>query len=311
MVTVRGRPGFALPAVLWILVLVGAISAGFLAAAQAERRAVANEVERTRSTWAARGGLSRTLAGLDATLAGPAAVRRLRSAGDTLHDSGVEEIGGVQVRSVLIDARARLRLDSASAGELVALQLALGVPRRHAGRVAAAILDWSDADDRPRPGGAEAFAYRARGLSSRPANRPFRRVDELRGVLGVTRGLYRRLAPYLTVSGDGRINVNAAPAEVLSTLPGLDLASARLVARAREEGPFTGPHQVARALPVEDARGLRRRMDAFSRRAAFAPRQVDLVARAEVGSSLPPAVLRGVLELEGGRSWRLLRVDER
>lgn len=309
--TARGRPGFALPAVLWILVLVGAVSAGFLAAAQAERRAVANGIASTRARWAARGGLARTLADLESSLAGPAAVRELRASGDTLHDSGEREIGGVRVRSVLVDARARLGLDSASAQEIVDLQVALEVPRSSAERVAAAVLDWRDADDLPRPGGGEVAAYRARGLPTRPANRPFEGVRELRQVLGVTRALYDRLAPYLTASGDGRINVNAAPAEVLSTLPGLDLAAARLLVQARDRQPFTGPFQAAEALPARPARTLRDRMDAFSRRAAFGPRRVDLVARAEPEGSHPPAVIRGVLELEGGRSWKLVRILER
>lgn len=311
MVTARGRRGFALPAVLWILVLVGAVSAGFLAAARAESRSVANGIESARARWAARGELARTLARLETTLSGPSAVRQLRAAGDTLHDSGVQVVGGVRVRSVLVDARSRLNLDEASAEALVALQVALDVPPAHAERVAAAVLDWRDDDDEPRPDGGEAFAYRARGLPSRPANRPFESVDELRRVLGVTRALHRRLAPYLTVSGDGRINVNAAPAEVLATLPGLDLASARLVVQARGERPFTGPFQVADVLPPEAARRLQDRMDAFERRSAFSPRQVDLAARAEPEGPVPPVVLRGVLELEGGRSWRLVRIVER
>lgn len=311
MVTDLGRRGFALPAVLWILVLVGAVSAGFLAAAQAERRSVANGIESARARWAARGELARTLARLETTLAGPSAVRELRAGGDTLHDSGVQVVGDVPVRSVLVDARARLGLDSASRRELVDLQVALGVPRSHAERVAAAVLDWRDADDRPRSGGGESFAYRARGLPARPANRPFEGVHELRQVLGVTRALYDRLAPYLTVSSDGRINVNSAPAEVLSTLPGLDLASARLLVEARAGDPFTGPFHLVEALPARAARALRNRMDSFTRRAAFGPRRVDLVMRAPPGGSHSPAVIRGVLELEGGRSWKLVRIVER
>jgi type II secretory pathway component PulK len=195
--------GFALPAVLWILVLVGAVSAEFLASAQAERRAVAHRTEFTRARWAARGGMARTLAVLERALATGDAVGRLRSAGDTLHDTGDVVVDGVRVRTVLVDARARLGIDSASAGELVSLQLALDLPRGEAERVAAAVLDWRDPDDRRRGGGGERSAYRAGGLPTRPANRPFAAVEELRRVLGVTRRLYDRLAPHLTVHGDG------------------------------------------------------------------------------------------------------------
>lgn len=309
--TGTGRSGFALPAVLWILVLVGAVSAGFLASAQAERRAVAHHVESTRARWAARGGMARTLASLERTLATGGAVGHLRSAGDTLHDTGDVVVDGVRVRSVLVDARARLGLDSASTEELVALQVALGVDPDEAERVAAAVLDWRDPDDRRRGGGGERSAYRAGGLPTRPANRPFAAVDELRRVLGVTRPLYERLSPYLTVDGDGRINVNAAPAPVLSTLPGLDGASARLLVRARAAAPFDGPHDVVEALSDEAARTVRERMEAFSRRAAYGPRHVELVARAVPRGSRSAVVVHGLLELEGGRSWKLRRITTR
>lgn len=305
------RSGFALPAVLWILVLVGAVSAGFLASAQAERRAVAHRVESVRARWAARGGMARTLASLERTLAAGDAAGNLRSAGDTLHDTGDVMVDGVRVRSVLVDARARLGLDSTSAEELVALQVALDVPRGEAERVAAEVLDWRDPDDRRRGGGGERSAYRVRGVPTRPANHPFAAVDELRRVLGVTGRLYDRLAPYLTVDGDGRINVNAAPVPVLSTLPGLDGASARLLVRIRGAAPLTGPYDVVEALPDEAARTVQNRMEAFSRRAAFGPRHVELVARAVPRGSGSPVVVHGLLELEGGRSWRLIRITTR
>lgn len=309
--TGTGRGGFALPAVLWILVLVGAVSAGFLASAQAERRAVAHRVESARARWAARDGMARTLAGLERALATGGAVGHLRSAGDTLHDTGDVLVDGVRVRSVLVDARARLGIDSASAGELVALQVALDLPRGEAERVADAVLDWRDSDDRRRRGGGERSAYRAGGLPTRPANRPFAAVGELRRVLGVTRRLHDRLAPYLTVHGDGRINVNAAPAPVLSTLPGLDEGSARLLVRARAAATFDGPYDVLEALPDEAERSVRGRMEAFSRRAAFGPRHVELVARADPPGPGAPVVVHGLLELEGGRSWKLRRVTTR
>lgn len=307
--TRTGRAGFALPAALWIVVLVGAVSAGFLAAARAERRAVANAVASTRARWAARGGMALTLSTLDGTLLrGQGAARELRASGDTLHDSGRLDIGGVPVRSVLVDARARLNLDSASAQDLVGLQLALDVPLRRARRVAAAVLDWRDADDRPRPGGGEAGAYRSGELAARPANRPFASVGELQRVLGVDRELHGRLSPHLTVSSDGRVNVNAAPTEVLSLLPGLDPSAARLVVEARRRAPFRDAFQVLQALPAEDARALRESLQAFGRRTAFGPRRAELVVRATPDAPSPAAVVRGVLELEGARSWRILRV---
>lgn len=309
---VRPGDGFALPAVLWILVLVGAVTATFLAAAQDERRAVANAVESTRARWAARAGLARAAAALDVRLADPAAPRRFRSAGDSLLPPLRMETNGLPVRVELLDSRARLHLNLVGAPRLRRLLGALGVDAARSERIAAAVLDWRDPDERPRRDGAEAPAYAAAGLSARPRNAPFASVEELRGVRGVFPRLYRRLAPLVTVVGDGRINVNGASAPVLATLPVVDLRGARALVRARTAGrTFSGAFDVARALPTEQGRLLRDRMEAFEEAAAFGPRRAELSVRAVPPAGGAGATLRGVVELEGGRSWRLVRIRER
>ena len=51
----------------------------------------------------------------------------------------------------------------------------------------ARILDWRDADDETREGGAESREYRSAGLSYEPRNADFESADELRQVLGSER----------------------------------------------------------------------------------------------------------------------------
>ncbi len=308
----RSGRGFALPAVLWILVLVGAVSATFLAAAQDERRAVANGIESARARWAARAGLARAAATLDARLSGPAASRRLRSAGDSLLPPTRMEVNGMDVRVELVDSRARLHLNRAGAVQIARLLGALGVSGPRAERVVDAVLDWRDPDDRPRPAGAEADAYAAEGLAGGPRDAPFASVEELRRVRGVSDELHRRLAPLVTVVGDGRINVNAAPAPVLVSLPVIDAEAARALVRARASGrTFSSPFDVARSVPAATGRRLRDQAEAFEEAAAFGPRRAELSVRVRPPAGGAGAALRGVVELEGGTSWRLVRLVER
>lgn len=305
-----GDRGFALVAALWILVLVGAVSAAFLAAAQSQRRTVANAAESARARWAARAGLARATATLDRQLAGSGAARALRAAGDSLLRSEPLRVNGVPVVATLLDSRARVHLNRATRRELVDLLTALGVGRGRAQRLTAAVLDWRDPDTRRRPGGAERRDYAALGLPVRPRDGPFPSVGELKQVRGFAGRLFGRVRPYLTVIGDGRVNVNSAPAPVLAVLPVLDPEAGRVLVERRRGDPFSSAFQVARALPDETARRLRRRMDAFEERAAFGPRYGQLLVRADVPGAPASVTLHAVVELQGGQSWRTTRVWE-
>jgi general secretion pathway protein K len=83
-----------------------------------------------------------------------------------------------------------------------------------------AILDWRDIDHTRRPFGAEDADYASRKIGHGAKDAPFATTDELRLVLGMTPALYRQVAPLLTVFGTNtRVNVDAAPPDVLRALP--------------------------------------------------------------------------------------------
>lgn len=311
----RGRPnGFALAAVLWVMVLVGALSATFLAAARSERRATLRADEEVRARWAARAGLARAISALDASLSSPAGATPLAprpGGGDTLMGPVAFRMDGLPVRAVLLDARARLDLNAADGETLERLLAAAGLPPEQRRPLVAAILDWRDADRVRRENGAEASDYVALGASRLPADGPFGSADDLGAVRGVTPALLRRLLPLVTVSGDGRIDVNAAPAPVLATLPGLGPAAAVRLAAFRRRELFEDPYGVLRALEPGQRKRLQENLDAFRKRAAFGPRSVEL--RVEAGRAGTPsfAMVRAEVELAGGRAWQVRGVVER
>ena len=87
-----------------------------------------------------------------------------------------------------------------------------------------AIKDWIDTDAEVTATGAENAYYQGLGKSTTVRNGPMESIDELLLVRGVTRELFHGtserpgLARFLTVQGEGSININTAPKEVLRAL---------------------------------------------------------------------------------------------
>ncbi|MDD5440009.1 MAG: type II secretion system protein GspK [Candidatus Omnitrophica bacterium] len=82
-----------------------------------------------------------------------------------------------------------------------------------------AVIDWQDQDSNALPGGAEDADYERDGLMG-AKDGDFETVEELALVKGVTRELYNDIKKYITVYGDGKININTAPFRVLAAVIG-------------------------------------------------------------------------------------------
>jgi general secretion pathway protein K len=81
--------------------------------------------------------------------------------------------------------------------------------------VADALADWTDRDDVERPHGAERDWYRRHVPPLVPPNGPLGSVGELALLRGADARTVERLRPFVTVSGEPRLNPNTAPPEVL------------------------------------------------------------------------------------------------
>lgn len=127
----------------------------------------------------------------------------------------------VQVR--IIDETGKVDLNQAEVPLLSRLMQALGEPPDTGDALAAAIVDWRDADDLSQPvGGAEDGDYAAAGRPYGAKDAPFETIAELEQVLGMTPGLYARLAPFLTLySGRGQPDATYAQGPVLVAM-GMD-----------------------------------------------------------------------------------------
>ena len=107
-----------------------------------------------------------------------------------------------------------------------------------------AIADWIDEDNSPHPDGAEADWYRAQKQPVRPHNKPLTTLEEIKRIKGVAE-VFDKIRPFVTVYGDmpagapaAPININTAPTEVLSCLPGVDERIAQAIVSYRQSSGF-------------------------------------------------------------------------
>jgi general secretion pathway protein K len=87
-----------------------------------------------------------------------------------------------------------------------------------------AILDWRDEDENTRPLGAEKAEYHAAKLHYAPRNKPFRSLEELQMVHGMTADVFEWMKPRFTVyaAGQTEVDFNLASRDVLNVLPEID-----------------------------------------------------------------------------------------
>lgn len=237
----ENQRGFALIGVLWIVVLLAVVGLDFSLRSRTMTRRVMNAADHSVATAAAEAGL------LFAEDALRSRLRRAEALGpnadavvdpwaqpDLLVDDSLD-IGDAVIRLRLEDVGARLNLNRAGEAELRSLMTALRVDAGQADRAAQAMADWRDLDDSRRGRGAELQEYLQDDAPVLPSNGPFGSVDEIRLVLGVTPEVSERLAPFLTVAGSGRVNLSAAPVEVIAALPGMSTELLAAILGARRE----------------------------------------------------------------------------
>jgi len=214
----NGQHGAALLLVLWLLVLLTALVGSFALSARIEAmlgRGLARDVV---AAAAARAGVDVAIWHLHA--ADPA--QRWVADGRAYE----WEFGTATVTLRVLDETGKVDVNAADAPLLAALIRAIGVPAARADALAAAIVDWRDADDLSLPQGAERAQYIAAGLPYAPRNAPFETLAELQLVLGMEAGVYARLRPNVTIhTGLPLPNPRLATADVLTAL-GVDVHTA-------------------------------------------------------------------------------------
>ena len=289
----RARGGFVYLMALLVILVVASIAMLLASGGGLRLRADAAGAAREQCREAALGTLRAVVNDLGAAMAAGRAPSLVTVEADgeevgacTVLLLGRDPLGARAINGLIAEA-GRIDVNRASVAVLAAL------PGLDAG-IAAAIVDWRDADDEVSPGGAERGdgAYTGAAVPYAPRNAPIEGLEELRLVRGVTDTLWfgedanrnGRLDPGEDADGDGRAD------------PGLvDL----LTVESRE--PANAPDGTART-PIQRANELRARLTALlgSERAT--------ALASEIQSAQPFANrldLLAALDLEEGEAARL------
>jgi general secretion pathway protein K len=119
----------------------------------------------------------------------------------------------------LMDEERRINVNTASGEILKRLLEGTGeVASQEAKDITDSMLDWIDEDDEPRENGAEEGYYANVQKAYSCPNVEFEALEELLFVKGMTAGIFDKVKGYLTVYGNGLINVNTAGKAVLRAM---------------------------------------------------------------------------------------------
>ena len=191
----RNRRGFAVMLVVWMIAVLGTVSAGVALRARSTTDVTANYRARVMSRYAAESGIALAVATLQDSLAGftDAAARRayLNQLDAALGGNAQIELGDARVAVALVDVGAQLDVNFADAASLATL---FGY--------------FTDAIE------AERMAAAVRAVT------PLESLDQLADLPGVRREVMQRAVEYLTVDGDGTINRASASDTVLAAATG-------------------------------------------------------------------------------------------
>jgi type II secretory pathway component PulK len=236
------RRGFALLAVLWIVVAASVLAMATHAVARRALDGASNRTDLLRARWIAGDCLERARASIAHVLAyrdDPAGVtidpfaateHSWRSLDDAAHASRLLPLEGCELSVRAVGSR--VDLNAANEELLRALLQVAGTRITRIDSLVDAILDWRDADDVPRPLGAERVWYAA-AEQQLPRNGPFADTRELRLVRGFDS--LARLDSLLDVE-PGRISLQHAPEAVLFALPGFGPEVVGRIAELRARG---------------------------------------------------------------------------
>ncbi len=224
------QDGIALLMVLWVLTILMVIVLSFSFMARTETQSTISFKEGIEKKFLAEAGIERGIMEMFYRNMNKNQVL-------VLEGSEVWNIDGTPYRTQLgngsytvkvVDESGKLDINEVSDILLKNLLMNLGIEEENADIIVDSIMDWKDPDDLHRLHGAEDDYYRSLPNPYEAKDNKFDTLEELLLVRGITPGILygegerKGIINFLTVHAKtNRININAAPKEVLMAIPGM------------------------------------------------------------------------------------------
>ncbi len=255
--TKTNRKGFVVVVVLCMVLMLGVLLLGFNHKTRANLRAVDDFRKSEQALNCARAGLNIAIAAIrntgdihtNKTLLNLFSGESTFDIGDGKCSVAVAEENGKLNINLLKDKTGRL--DRSRIEQL--LRLIDLMNQEHPGHsdisygLVPSIIDWTDNNDevtylpfiKHENLGAESAYYGTLEPHYKCKNAPLDTTEELLLVKGVTSQVYERIRDYMTVYGEGEININCAPKHVIESLSEkMDPVLAQLIIDRRKIKPF-------------------------------------------------------------------------
>ena len=194
-----GSPeGFALLMVLWAMVLLALLTTVMTASGRTDVQLAGNLRRAAAAEAAADGGVQ-------------AAIFHVSDAPEHAWPADdkprLVQVGGYAVTVHVADENGKLNPNYTPPQLMAALLSAVGVDKARVATLAQAISDWHA----PQNATQTVQQYREAGRAIAPTGQPFRSIEEIGLVIGVTPDIVNRLRPYLSVYVPGPLQVSRAP----------------------------------------------------------------------------------------------------
>lgn len=237
----KSSRGIALIAVLWVVLLLSVIGGSLTMLTRAHLDVSRNLVLSAKAETLAEGGV---YLALDELLSSGSQLRAHADghAREVALDSGKLDIS-------VMDVAGRIDLNAAPPELIAGLLRVGGASAETADKLADRIADWRDADNTPRPNGAEQSDYAGSEPPVHVSNGPFLTAEEVMRVPGMTLDLWSAIGDSLTVaSRRPGVNPMFASRKTLLALPGMDEGTADAILKARDGGSMA---DLANLVPAE------------------------------------------------------------
>jgi general secretion pathway protein K len=245
--------GIALLLVLWVLTILTAIVFSFALLTRTETHSTISFIERMQQRYYAEAGMERAIAEI---------IYRRKNLRN--EDAGIwktdrtpysDRVGDGRYSVRIIDESGKIDVNAASEILLKNLFLELGVKDGDADIIVDSIMDWKDKDELHRLHGAESDYYQSLPNPYNAKNADFDALDELLLVKGMTPEILygttdkKGAIDLLTVyTKNNRINLNAAPKEVLKAIPGMTPDVADRIADYRRDKAILATQDMQQVL---------------------------------------------------------------